>query len=231
MIGAGKLTRNVHLTVCFDRRMGYNDAREGSFVTVVTHLTPPSERDPSPVGQGADAERRQRIAKLIESCGKGDRTSFRQLYDLSSRFVFGVVLAVLHDREAAAEIAQEVYVSIWQRAGSFDARKGNPLAWMASIARNRSIDRLRADRARGFVTVTDKLPELAGDDPPSGLAVETVALRRALDTLRPEFRQALLLSYFKGYTNTELAGALDVPVGTAKSWVRRGLAALKEALE
>jgi RNA polymerase sigma-70 factor (ECF subfamily) len=122
-------------------------------------------------------------------------------------------------------------VSIWQRAESFDAKKGNPLAWMAAIARNRAIDRLRSERARGFVIATDELPELAGNDPPAGFAVEAVALRRALNDIRPEFRKALLLSYFKGYTHTELAGALDVPVGTAKSWVRRGLAALKEALE
>jgi len=200
-------------------------------VSIVTHLTPSSERDPGPAGRQAEAERRRRIAKLIGACGDGDRAAFRQLYELSSRFVFGIVIAVLRDQESAAEIAQEVYVSIWQRAESFDAKKGNPLAWMAAIARNRAIDRLRADRARGFVTVTDELPELASNDMPAGLMVEAMALRRALDDLRPEFRQALLLSYFQGYTHTELAGALDVPVGTAKSWVRRGLAALKEALE
>lgn len=200
-------------------------------MTVVTHLTPSSERDPSRANREASAERRRRMAGLIGACADDDRAAFQQLYELSSRFVFGIVLTILRDQEAAAEVAQEVYVSIWQRAGSFDGEKGNPMAWMAAIARNRAIDRLRADRARGFVVATDELPELAGDDPPAGLAVETVALRRALDALRPEFRQALLLSYFKGYTHTELAGALDVPVGTAKSWVRRGLAALKEALE
>ena len=202
-----------------------------STVTVVTHLTPSSERDPIRASQAAEAERRRRMARLIGACADDDRSAFRELDELSSRFVFGIVRAVLRDQESAAEGAQEVYVSIWQRADSFDAKKGNPLAWMAAIARNRAIDRLRADRARGFVVVTDELPELAGDTPSASLAVETVALRRALDDLRPEFRQALLLSYFKGYTHTELAGALDVPVGTAKSWVRRGLAALKEALE
>jgi RNA polymerase sigma-70 factor (ECF subfamily) len=200
-------------------------------VTVVTHLTPHSERDPRRSSQAADLERRRRMASLIGACAEGDRPAFRQLYELSSRFVFGIVLAILRDNETAAETAQEVYVSIWQRAGSFDRKKGNPLAWIAAIARNRAIDRLRAERVRGFVTATDELPDIAGNDPPAGLAVEVIALRRALDDLRPEFRQALLLSYFKGYTHTELAGALNVPVGTAKSWVRRGLAALKEALE
>lgn len=200
-------------------------------MTVVTNLTPSSERDPSRISESAEAERRRRIAKLIGACAEGDRQAFRQLYELSSRFVFGIVRAVLRDQESAAETAQEVYVSIWQRSGTFDARKGNPMAWMAAIARNRAIDRLRAERARGFVTFTDELPELAVEGPVAGLAFETIALRRALDDLRPEFRRALLLSYFNGYTHTELAGVLNVPAGTAKSWVRRGLAALKEAME
>jgi RNA polymerase sigma-70 factor (ECF subfamily) len=214
------------------RKSRYKNASEGiPTVTVVTHLTPSSERDPSRASAAAEAERRRRMAGLIADCADGDRPAFRQLYELSSRFVFGIVRAVLRDGDAAAEVAQEVYVSIWQRAESFDAKKGNPLAWMAAIARNRAIDRLRSERARGFVIATDELPELASNDPPAGFAVEAVALRRALDDIRPEFRKALLLSYFKGYTPTELAGALDVPVGTAKSWVRRGLAALKEALE
>jgi RNA polymerase sigma-70 factor (ECF subfamily) len=197
----------------------------------VTHLTPSSERDTHRADQQADTEQRRRMAKLIGACATGDRPAFRQLYDLSARFVFGIVLAIVREREAAAEVAQDVYVSIWQRAESFDAKKGNPLAWMAAIARNRAIDRLRADRVRGFVTATDEVPDIAGNDPPAGLLVDAIALRRALDDLRPDFRKALLLSYFKGYSHVELAGALDIPVGTAKSWVRRGLAALKEALE
>jgi RNA polymerase sigma-70 factor, ECF subfamily len=206
-----------------------------AIVTIMTHRTPSSERDPlrigQPAGRPAEHERQRRMAELIGACAAGDRPAFRRLYDLSSRFVCGIILAILRDNEMAAEVAQEVYVSIWQRAGSFDDETRNPLAWIAAIARNRAIDRLRAERARGFIAATDELPDIAGDYPPAGLLVEAVAARRALADLRPEFRRALLLSYFKGYTHTELAGALDVPVGTAKSWVRRGLAALKEALE
>jgi RNA polymerase sigma-70 factor (ECF subfamily) len=168
---------------------------------------------------------------LIEACANEDRAAFRRLYDLSSRFVFGVVKAILRDAGMAEDVAQEVYVTIWKRAESFDVDRGNPLAWMAAIARNRAIDRLRAERARGFVRYTDEVPDIAGNDQPTELTVDAIAVRRVMADLRPEFRNAVLLTYFQGYTHSELAGVMNVPVGTAKSWVRRGLASLKEALE
>ena len=179
---------------------------------------------------GDKLEQRRRLAQLIEACGKGDRVAFRRLYDLSARFTFGVIQAVLRDAEMAEEVAQEVYVSVWKRASSFDTEKGNPLAWMAAIARNRAIDRLRAERARGFVSYSDDVPDIVDDAAPADLTVDALAVRKVLADLRPEFRQALLLTYFQGYTHSELAGVLNVPVGTAKSWVRRGLSALQEAL-
>ncbi len=201
-------------------------------MTVVTQLTPSSERDPDSEKPGADrSEQRRRLTELLEACAAGDRAAFRRLYDLSSRFVFGVVLAILRDSQMAEDVAQEVYISVWKRARTFDTGKGNPLAWMAAIARNRAIDRLRAERARGFISYTDDVPDIAGDAPPADLTVDAITVRRALADLRPEFRNALLLTYFQGYTHSELAGVLNVPAGTARSWVRRGLAALKEALE
>src|SRR4029453_15611787 len=103
----------------------------------------------------ADDERRRRMAELIGACAAGDRLAFRRLYDLSSRFVCGIILAILRDNEMAAEVAQEAYISIWQRAGSLHDERRNPLAWIAAIARNRAIDRLRAERARGFIAATD----------------------------------------------------------------------------
>ncbi len=128
-------------------------------MTVVTQLTPSSERDRGNGDRRTDrCEQRRRLTELIEACAAGDRAAFRRLYDLSSRFVFGVVLAILRDAGMAEDVAQEVYISVWKRAGSFDTDKGNPLAWMAAIARNRAIDRLRAERARGFVSDTDEVP-------------------------------------------------------------------------
>ena len=89
---------------------------------------------------------------------------------------------------------------------------------------------MRSERARGFVQFSDEVPDISGDADPASTALDTIVIRRLLDDLRPEYRQALLLCYFQGYTYIELAGVMDVPVGTAKSWVRRGIAALKEAM-
>lgn len=183
---------------------------------------------------GALADAAQRNAflnQLLSDCGSGNRAAFRRLYDLTSRFVFGLATTVLRDRQIAEEVAQEVYVTIWKKAASYNKAKGNPMAWIGAIARNRAIDRLRAERARGFIDFTDEVPDLADDSLSAEMAADAIAVRRVIDGLRPEFRKALLLSYFNGYTNAELAEVLDVPIGTAKSWVRRGLAAVKEALE
>ncbi|WP_299651978.1 RNA polymerase sigma factor [uncultured Tateyamaria sp.] len=176
------------------------------------------------------AEQSRLQAELLTACATGDRAAFRRFYDVSSRYVFGVVLGILRDREIASEVAQETYVRIWKRAGHFRADCGNPLSWIGSIARNCAIDRLRSERARGFVQFSDEIPDIGGDPDPAGTTLDTMVIRKLLNELRPEYRQALLLCYFQGYTYIELAGVMDVPVGTAKSWVRRGIAALKEAM-
>ncbi|MEO0820893.1 MAG: sigma-70 family RNA polymerase sigma factor [Pseudomonadota bacterium] len=171
------------------------------------------------------------MAALLARTAEGDRDAFRELYALSSRRLYGTVLYMMRERESAQEVVQEAYVTIWRRASAYDARRGDPLAWMNAIARNRAVDRLRAERARGFVSYTDTVPEIADGDADSGLrSIEALALRRALVRLKPDFRRALVLTYFNGYTHTELAAVLGVPVGTAKTWVRRGLIALRESM-
>ena len=196
----------------------------------VTKLVPKSQRSGGVGTKMGAAEQSRIMADLLAACAAGDRSAFRRFYDLSSRYVFGVVLAVLRDREMAAEVAQETYVRIWKRAGQFDAECGNPLSWTGSVARNCAIDRLRAERARGFVEYSDEVPDVVRNSDPAAQTLDSMVIRRLLMDLRPEYRQALLLCYFQGYTYIELANVLDVPVGTAKSWVRRGLAAMKEAM-
>ena len=177
------------------------------------------------------AEQSRQMSELLEGCAKGDRGAFRRFYDISSRYVFGIVLGILRDREMANEVAQEAYVRIWKRANQFDAQYGNPLAWTGAIARNCAIDRLRSERARGFVEFTDDVPEISIGRDPADVTLDGMVIRRLMQDLRPEYQRALMLCYFQGYTYIELASVLDVPVGTAKSWVRRGLAALKEAMQ
>ena len=198
-------------------------------VANVAHLTPTSETS-APTGRIGDAELRARLLDLIAECADGNRTSFRRLYDLTSHRVFGIVLAVLRNRATAEEVAQEVFVQIWRQADAFRAEQANPLGWISSIARNRAIDRLRADRARGFVQFSDEVPDIADNRLDIDAPLDTLVLTRALSGLRPEYRKIILLSYFKGYTQSELSELLDLPLGTVKSWMKRGLAELREAL-
>lgn len=196
----------------------------------VTKLVPRSQHRGGVRGKMGTAEQSQLLAELLVQCATGDRVAFRRFYDVSSRYVFGIVLGILRDREIASEVAQETYVRIWKRASHFQSDCGNPLSWIGSIARNCAIDRLRSERARGFVQFSDEVPDIGGETDPANSTLDTMVIRKLLDDLRPEYRQALLLCYFQGYTYIELASVMNVPVGTAKSWVRRGIAALKEAM-
>lgn len=197
-------------------------------MTNVAHLTPTSETSAKP-GRIGDAELRERLLDLIEACAEGNHAAFRRLYDLTSHRVFGIVLAVLRNRAAAEEVAQEVYVQIWRQSARFSGDQANPMGWISSVARNRAIDRLRADRARGFVQFSDEVPDIADDRLDADAPLDTLVLTRALSGLRPEYRKVILLSYFRGYTQSELAELLDLPLGTVKSWMKRGLAELREA--
>ncbi|MEO0911379.1 MAG: sigma-70 family RNA polymerase sigma factor [Pseudomonadota bacterium] len=171
------------------------------------------------------------LSRLLSACAEGDRAAFRAFYDLSARYVFGVVLAVMRDHDIAKEVAQEAFVRIWKRAHQYTPETGSPLSWVGTVARNCAIDRLRSERARGFVKYTDEVPEFTDLGDPATTTIDAMMLRRLMEDLRPDHRKALMLCYFQGYTYIELADVMDIPVGTAKSWVRRGLAALREAME
>lgn len=170
------------------------------------------------------------VGALVLACAAGDRAAFRTLYARVSRLVFGTALAVLRSRELAEDATQDIFLALWRRAGDYDPARGSALAWIAVVARNRALDRLRAERARGFVETRETLPDLPEEGLPAVSVPESIAIRRTLAGLRPEHRRALLLAYVNGYTCTEIADILGVPLGTAKSWLRRGLGALKEAL-
>lgn len=171
------------------------------------------------------------IAELLMKASEGDKHAFHEIYRKTFRSIYAVVRSVVNDEAIAEDVTQEVYATIWRRASSFKSQKGNPLAWMTAIARNRAIDQLRAQRSRSFVSYTDELPDMAAEGASADLSADAQVIRKVLDDLRPEFRDALLLTYVQGYSRSELAEKLNVPEGTAKSWVRRGLAAVKEVLE
>lgn len=197
----------------------------------VTRLVPASECERSETRPMAATEQCRQLAQSLAACAEGDRAAFRRFYDLSARYVYGVVLSIMRDHDLAKEVAQEAFVRMWKRADQYRPESGNPLAWIGTIARNCAIDRLRSERTRGFVQFTDEVPDFADPSDPTTQTLDSMVIQRLMADLRAEHRKALMLCYFQGYTYIELASVMDIPVGTAKSWVRRGLAALREAME
>ena len=172
---------------------------------------------------------------LLLRAARGDDRAFARLYRLSAAQLFALGLRMLKRRDLAEEALQEAFVSIWRHAGSFDPSKGAAMTWMASIVRNRCLDRIRARRAETSLEEEASRAEWA--DPAPGPLEETLrsaearALWECLKLLEEGPRNAILDVYYEGFTHGELAARTGVPLGTLKSWIRRGLARLQGCLE
>lgn len=176
---------------------------------------------------------RAHLTQALVLTGTEDRAAFRTLYDLTAAKLFGICLRICGERQGAEDVLTEVYLLIWRRAGAFEPGRSSPITWLATIARNRAIDWRRAQGSR----VTASLAEAADIADPAPLASdrleaadESARLHGCLDGLEQRQRAAIRTAFFDGVTYAELAERAAVPVGTMKSWVRRGLAALKRCL-
>lgn len=175
------------------------------------------------------------LEPLIEACASGDRRAFASLYDAAAPQLFGLALRILKRRDWAEDVLQEALLSAWQHAGDYRRELGAGKTWLTVILRNRALDRLRRENATRLSDTGDALPELP-DTGPSALDL-TIAgdsgrrLMRCLEQLEETQRRAILLAYFDGLTHEELASRLASPLGTVKSWIRRGLQRLKGCLE
>lgn len=186
------------------------------------------ERDsstPSPPDDLGDALRR---------CAKGDQDAFARVYDLVSPKVYGLILRVLRDPAQSEEVAQECFLEIWRNASRYDPARGSASAWIMTIAHRRAVDRVRAseadtrrDRDYGVATQPvhhDETSETAE------ARIEARRVRAALETLTPTQREAIELAYLGGYTHSEVAVMLDLPLGTAKTRIRDGLIRLRDTM-
>jgi RNA polymerase sigma-70 factor, ECF subfamily len=172
--------------------------------------------------------------ELLRRVAAGDRTAFAELYRLTAPKLFPVALRITQRRDLAEEVLQESFVAIWNQSASYDPVKGVPIVWMTTIVRHRAIDqrRRRANLADATAGSDDALLALVADERDrADRGAELAALQRCLDTLEAQPRQAILLAYLHGYTHDELARRLATPVGTVKSWIRRGLERLKRCLD
>jgi RNA polymerase sigma-70 factor (ECF subfamily) len=182
--------------------------------------------------QASDA--RLKLVEALVRTGHEDRTAFRDLYSLTSAKLFGICYRICGERQAAEDVLHDVYLTIWKRAGAYEPHRASPITWLATIARNRAIDWRRAQGVRRSTPIEDAPPIL--DEAP--LVSETMVadeeahrLHGCLETLEDRQRGAIRTAFFDGVTYAELAERESVPLGTMKSWVRRGLARLRECLE
>ncbi len=169
------------------------------------------------------------LTGLLSRVGAGDRAAFRLLYQASSRRLYGFILKILRDPSRAQDVLQDVYLRIWQRASTYSADLGDPLAWMIAISRNRALDDLRSLQRRAPETPVgqDTLDSFAGfsvDRDAQG------ALSHCLGLLEDQHRSCILLAYVHGYSREELATRFSCPVNTIKTWLHRSLATLKSCM-
>lgn len=174
------------------------------------------------------------LALLIPRIAGGDRAALRQLYQATSAKLFAVCLRILSNRDESEDVLQEVYLTIWRRADRFEAGRASVMTWISTIARNRAIDRLRA---RGPLAVAAQIDDMEIADKTPGaesileVAQSVEALNDCLSQLDDRTQSVIRTAFFEGVTYEALALRLDTPLGTIKSWIRRGLLKLRGCLE
>jgi RNA polymerase sigma-70 factor (ECF subfamily) len=174
------------------------------------------------------------LEALLSRCAAGDRSALEALYTRVAPILLAVLMRILRRRDAAEDALQDVFVAVWQRAGQFDPIRGRPLAWLVSMARYRAIDLQRATRpAVALSEVLTVEPQLQSDGPgeSSDMLGTGALLLRCLEQIAAPQRRCLMLAYEEGLTHSEIARAVNEPLGTVKSWVRRSLIALRRCLE
>lgn len=179
---------------------------------------------------------RARLVAALRRVAQQDRAALEEVYKRTSAKLFGVCLRILSDRQEAEDVLQDIFITVWRRADTFDPAKASPITWLVSIARNRSIDRLRASAGPARRTAPIEAADGVADEAPSALAkveadAEHARLAACIDQLDPRHAGAVRTAFFEGLTYEALAQAAGVPLGTMKGWIRRSLISLRGCLE
>jgi RNA polymerase sigma-70 factor (ECF subfamily) len=176
------------------------------------------------------------LYRLLAAVAMQDRQAFRTLYDATSAQLFGFALRILHREELAEEAVRDAFVSVWHAAPGYQAHPAPPFTWMVTIARNRALHiRQRAYGAAGDgaldIEAADGLADpSSGPQDQAQLSRDARALARCMETLACRQRQAIGLAYLHDLSHSEVADRLGLPVGTVKTWIRRGLDRLRDCL-
>lgn len=173
------------------------------------------------------------LRQLLAQCSLGNRRAFESLYRQVSGHLFAVALRCMGHRDQAEDVLQEAFVRIWNSASQYDANLSAPMTWMVSITRNKAIDQLRKHSED---PLTDEQAQALFDQAPSAHEQleshrDANALQRCLDTLEGMQRQSIITAYFHGASHGDLVTQLAAPLGTVKSWIRRGMERLRRCLE
>jgi RNA polymerase sigma-70 factor (ECF subfamily) len=197
----------------------------------------PASAEPTPPAD-VRAQNEADAALLLE-VARGDRDALARLYDRFSRPLYAVAFRILRDATEAEDVVHDIFISVWQKASTFEPARCSALGWAVALTRNRAIDRLRTRRRRSELLDASEPADLGYDENPSEtktssgelwLKEKATAVRRAVTELSAEQRQALELAFFSGLTQQEIAARLKEPLGTVKARIRRGLLKLRDLL-
>jgi RNA polymerase sigma-70 factor, ECF subfamily len=182
-------------------------------------------------GNRNDTDRDALLIAALQGCAARDTAALSQLYDLTASQLLGQLVRMLGDRAEAEDALQECFVRVWQRAESFRPEVGRPYTWLLAIVRHHAIDRLRTRRRSVSLDAVDE--SLLAADAASGddeSAITHASLNRCMQALTPQQQRCLRLAYVTGQSQDEIAQQLSLPLGSVKSWIRRGLLALRECM-
>lgn len=171
--------------------------------------------------------------ELLHAVARGDEAALARLYDAYRVILFGLLVRILNSREEAEDILQDVFIQVWRRAKDFDEKRGRPFTWLVTLARSRAIDRLRqlGARQRLATGAAQEQTEMVSDALSDTIRVaQRETVRQALAELPEEQRSTLVLAYFDGLTQSEIAAKLNTPLGTIKTRMRSGMIKLRALL-
>ena len=173
----------------------------------------------------------------VEACARGERFALRSLYERESRWLLAVAMRIVRDRELSRDVLQDAFLQIWQRAASYQRALGSARGWIYTVVRHRALDVARvAGRESTMGDDIDAIADAAseasrvGHEPELPRGIDPTMLQRCLAQLDDPKRDCIVFAFVEGYTHEQIAQRLTTPVGTVKSWIRRGLLALKECL-
>lgn len=193
-----------------------------------------SDPERSGSGPAASVGATPQLQDLLSRSARGDQQAFAEFYDATSGRVYGLVLRVVRDAAQASEVTQDVYLEVWRQSARFDSERGSVLPWLLTIAHRRAVDRVRSaqasvERDHRYAESNTETPfDVVSEQVQRSLDAQRV--RRVLEDLTDVQREAVSLAYFGGYTHSEVAELLQLPLGTVKTRIRDGLIRMRDAL-